>query len=379
MTDCIIVGAGPAGACAARRAAQRGLTTLCFEKERFPRHKPCGGALSMNGVHALDFPLPETVQEGFVYGIRAVYGPWAAEARRSRPIAVMVRREVFDQLLMEKAQESGVVFHTAEKVLGLEESDSYVTTETSAGVYRSRYVILAYGATGVLNRRYPGPGTKGPRWKAVTRRFDASTAWLSSREQNGLLEFFFDAYPNGYGWVFPLRRSFSIGTGGLHRGPTQIGKAFTDFLKRLGGPEESRYTGSPIPCRGIAPVLGSRRILYAGDAGGFGEAFSGEGIFYAMRSGQLAADAVADAFQGKLRRPLHEAYRSQCVQVLGDNLQYAAFFARIVYRFPGFFVALFARKPSWAHDFLGIPMGETSYRQFLLDRFRRNRRGNIGR
>lgn len=379
MMDCIIVGAGPAGACAARRAAQHGLQILCFEKERFPRHKPCGGALSMNGVHALGFSLPETVQEGLVYGIRAVYAHRVMEARRSTPIAVMVRRETFDHLLMEKARESGADVRTEEKVLHLEETESYVTVETSAGVYQSRYAILAHGATGALNLRRPGPGTEGPRWKAVTRRFNASAGWLRSRPQDGLLEFFFDAYPNGYGWSFPLRGAFSIGVGGLHRGRTQTGKAFTGFVKRLGGPEEGRYSGGPIPCRGIATVLGSPRILYAGDAGGFGEAFSGEGIFYALRSGQLAADTVADALRGVLRAPLHRAYRSRCLKVLGDNLEYAAFFARWVYRFPGFFVALFARNSRWAHDFLGIPMGETTYKRFLLERLRLGLRGNIAR
>ncbi|WP_448382341.1 geranylgeranyl reductase family protein [Desulfosoma sp.] len=379
MTDCIVVGAGPAGACAARRAAERGLKTVCFEKERFPRHKPCGGALSMNGVKALGFALPETVQEGLVYGLRAIYGDRRMEARRSRPIAVMVRREAFDHLLMEKARESGAEIHMEQKVLRLEETEAHVTVETSTGVYQSRYVILAHGATGILNRRHPGPGTKGPRWKAVTRRFDASAPWLCSRKDDGMLEFFFDAYPHGYGWVFPLRGAFSIGVGGLHHSRWQTGKAFGGFLTRLGASRESRYSGSAIPCCGIAPVLGSRRILYAGDAGGFGEAFSGEGIFYAMRSGQLAADTIADAVQGTLRLPLPQAYRSRCLQVLGDNLIYAAFFARWVYWFPGFFVALFARKPQWARDFLGIPMGETTYKRFLLNRFSRGLLGNTGR
>jgi flavin-dependent dehydrogenase len=335
--------------------------------------------LSINGVKALDFDLPETVQEGWIYGIRAIYGARRMEARRSRPIAVLVRREAFDHLLLEKAGESGAELHMEQKVLRLEEAETHVTVETSTGVYRSRYVILAHGATGILNRRHPGPGAKGPRWKAVTHRFDASAPWLCSRKDDDLLEFFFDAHPNGYGWVFPLRGAFSIGVGGLHRGRSQTSTAFGVFLTRLGASPESRHIVSPIPCCGIAPVLGSRRILYAGDAGGFGEAFSGEGIFYATRSGQLAADTIADAVHGTLRRPLPQVYRSRCLQALGDNLIYAAFFARWVYWFPGFFVALFARKPQWARDFLGIPMGETTYKRFLLDRFSRGLRGSIGR
>ncbi|MEJ5349630.1 MAG: geranylgeranyl reductase family protein [Desulfosoma sp.] len=379
IADCVVIGAGPAGSCAARKAAQRGLTTLCFDKERFPREKPCGGALSMNGVKTLDFPLPASVRESYVYGIRAHHGSRVLEARRSQPIAVLVRRETFDTFLVEKALEAGADLHMGEKVLDLEESQHYVTVKTNRGHYRSRYVIVAYGASGVLNRRSQGPASKRKRWKAVTRREALSSLKHPSSRNENFLEFYFDAYPMGYGWVFPLQDGFSIGVGGLHTGTFSTRKAFLDFLRKFKDSESASYRGSIIPCPGIASVLGTHRILYAGDAGGFGEAFSGEGIYYAMRSGQLASETIADALQGLLQRPLHQVYRSRCLRVLGDNLRYAAFFAKWVYRFPGFFVHLFARKRLWAQEFLGIPLGETTYKHFLLKRFSFGLLGNNGR
>lgn len=369
IADCIVIGAGPAGSSAARRAAQHGLQVLCLEKESLPRAKPCGGALSMNGVKTLDCTLPAFVQEGFVYGIRAHHGSRVLEARRTQPIAVLVRREVFDGFLSDKAREAGAVVHTQEKVLALEETPHDVTVRTTRGMYRSAYAIVAHGAEGVLNWRLAGPARSGVRWKAVTRREAASVLRPSSPSKEPVLEFYFDAYPHGYGWVFPLHDAFSIGVGGLHSGLVSTKKAFIDFVRRLGGPQSAAYRGSTIPCCGIASKLGTSRTLYAGDAGGFGEAFSGEGIFYAMRSGQLAADTVAEAVKGSLRRPLPQVYRSRCLEVLGDNLRYAALFARWVYRFPGFFVSLFARRPLWAQEFLGIPLGETTYKRFLLKRF----------
>ncbi|MGQ9484867.1 MAG: geranylgeranyl reductase family protein [Desulfosoma sp.] len=378
IADCVVIGAGPAGSSAARRAAQHGLQVLCLEKASFPRAKPCGGALSMNGVKTLDFALPAFVQEGFAYGIRAHYASRVLEARRPQPIAVLVRREVFDAFLVEKAREAGAVVHTQEKVLGLEETPHDVKVRTTRGVYRSAYAIVAHGAEGVLNRRLSGPARLGMRWKAVTRRDAASVLRSSRRCEKPVLEFYFDAYPHGYGWVFPLRNAFSIGVGGLHSGPLSTKKAFHDFVRRLGVPHSTGYRGSTIPCCGIASVLGTPRTLYAGDAGGFGEAFSGEGIFYAMRSGQLAADTVAEAVKGSLRHPLPQVYRSRCLKVLGDNLRYAAFFARWVYWFPGFFLSLFARRPLWAQEFLGIPLGETTYKHFLLKRFSLGRLGNTG-
>ncbi len=352
----------------------------------------------MNGVKTLDFPLPASVQEGYVYGIRAHYGSRVLEARRSQPIAVLVRRETFDAFLAEKALEAGADLHLGEKVLGLEESQHYVTVKTSRGHYRSRYVIVAYGASGVLNRPSRGfvgatrrvaptlkcqetlvPATRGKRWKAVTRRETLSSLKIPSLHKDPFLEFYFDAYPMGYGWVFPLQDGFSIGVGGLHTGTFSTRKAFFDFLRKFKGSEGAPYRGSIIPCPGIASVLGTSRILYAGDAGGFGEAFSGEGIYYAMRSGQLASETIVDALQGLLQRPLHQVYRARCLRVLGDNLRYAAFFAKWVYQFPGFFVHLFARKKLWAQEFLGIPLGETTYKHFLLKRFSFGLLGNNGR
>lgn len=333
----------------------------------------------MNGVRALGFPLPDTAVDGFIYGIRALCGSRSVEARLPHPIAILVRREIFDHLLLEKAREAGATIRMEEKVVGLEETEHEVTVKTTRGQYRSRYVVLAYGATGLLSKRLPGPGSEGMRWKAVTRRYDASQEWLSPRKTKDLLEFYFDAHPQGYGWVFPLRDAYSIGVGGLHRGHSSTAKAFADFVRRIGGPEERRYHGSAIPCRGIAPVLGTRRILYAGDAGSFGEAFSGEGIYYAIRSGQIAAATITDALRGNLRHPLHQVYRSRCLEAMGDNLQYAALFARWVYRFPGFFVALFSRRPQWAQDFLGIPLGRTTYKAFLRKRLSLGLLGNSGR
>lgn len=332
----------------------------------------------MNGVKALDCALPDFVQEGFAYGIRAHYASRVLEARRAQPIAVLVRREVFDTFLVDKARDAGAVVHTEEKVLALEETPHHVTVRTTRGMYRSAYAIVAHGAEGVLSRRLSGPSRTGMRWKAVTRREAASVLRPSLRSKEPVLEFYFDAYPNGYGWVFPLRDAFSIGVGGLHGGPLSTRKAFLDFMRRLHGPQRAAYRGATIPCCGIASVLGTARTLYAGDAGGFGEAFSGEGIYYAMRSGQLAADTIADAVKGSLKGPLPQVYRSRCLQVLGDNLRYAAFFARWVYRFPGFFVGLFARRPVWAHEFLGIPLGETTYKHFLLKRFSLGLLGNSG-
>ena len=97
--DVIVVGAGPGGATAARFCAKAGLKTLLIEKERLPRYKPCGGCLSTKTVHLLGFDLSPVI-ENTIYGAKFTYcskDPFFIESKD--PIAFLVMRDRFDQLL----------------------------------------------------------------------------------------------------------------------------------------------------------------------------------------------------------------------------------------------------------------------------------------
>ncbi|MBZ4659518.1 MAG: Geranylgeranyl diphosphate reductase, partial [Desulfacinum sp.] len=380
MLDCIIVGAGPAGASAARRAAQKGLRTLVLEKEIFPRPKPCGGAFSVQGLSHLDFPVPPHLIERTISGVRAVYGKLEILVESPQPICVLVRRSAFDRLLLEKALEAGAQCRQGERVLSCEQSTSRVTVRTDKGTYQARYAILAHGASG----RPPagpltGPGReKTTHWLTVVGE-TASEGWerATGEEPASVLEFYFDACPGGYGWVFPLKNGASVGVGGLARAARRPVRLFREFVERLGIRPLPAYRGCPIPCSGIARRLGSDRILAAGDAGGFAEAFSGEGIAYAVRSGQIAAETVSHAVSGALTRSLAAEYRRRCRDALGDNLIYARPFALGAYGFPGLFFRVFDRHRSLGEEFLKIPRGLQTYRGFFAHVRRRLAEGLI--
>ncbi|SHF24331.1 geranylgeranyl reductase family [Desulfacinum infernum DSM 9756] len=380
MLDCIIVGAGPAGASAARRAAQKGLRTLVLEKEIFPRPKPCGGALSVQGLSHLDFPLPPHLIERTISGVRAVHGRLEIRVESPQPICVLVRRSAFDQLLLEKALEAGAECRQGERVLACRESGSLVTVQTDKGSYQARYAILAHGASG----RPPAAALTDGRRKATTHWLtvvgEAAPEWRergTGRDPAPVLEFYFDACPGGYGWVFPLKNAASVGVGGLAGAARRPVRLFREFVGRLGIRPLPAYRGCPIPCSGIARRLGSDRILIAGDAGGFAEAFSGEGIAYAVRSGQIAAETLSDAATGAVTHSLAGEYRRRCRDALGDNLIYARLFALGAYGFPGLFFRVFDRHRSLGEEFLKIPRGLQTYRGFFAHIRRRLAEGLI--
>jgi geranylgeranyl reductase len=113
-----------------------------------------------------------------------------------------------------------------------------------------------------------------------------------------------DVYYNGrfspdfYSWVFPHGETTSIGTGSAHKGFSLRG-SIADLRREIGmaGHETIRKEGAPIPLRPRKKWDNGRDVLVAGDAAGVVAPASGEGIYYAMLSGRMAADAVADALQ----------------------------------------------------------------------------------
>ena len=121
MYDVIIVGGGPSGASAGRRAGILGLNTLLLEKEDFPRYKPCGGALSVHAISYLDFELPEEVIEWEITGAKIIFKEQMIEAHKDYRLCTLVSRDIFDNFLLEKAKETGINVHTREKVLSCRE------------------------------------------------------------------------------------------------------------------------------------------------------------------------------------------------------------------------------------------------------------------
>lgn len=300
LYDVAVVGAGPAGATAAAELARAGHRVALIDGST--RIKPCGGAIPPRLVK--DFAIPDSLLKARVRGARI-----GAPSGRSidMPIADgyvgMVDREEFDEWLRERAVGAGVTrlrasFRRFERdtdgtaCLRLEPlTDGQLTFQA----IRARAVIGADGAASPLARQALPDSAPPPMVYAYHEVLSAPAADACPSYDAERCEVLYDGKisPDFYGWVFPHGDQISVGMGTARRGFSI--RAATTALRGLAGLADVptlRTEGAPIPMRPRRRWDNGRDVVLAGDAAGVVAPASGEGIYYAMVSGQHAASAV---------------------------------------------------------------------------------------
>jgi menaquinone-9 beta-reductase len=338
--DVIVVGAGPAGSTTAFYLAQAGLDVLMLEKSAFPREKVCGDGLTPRGVRALvAMGISVSEQDGWVrnQGLRVIGAgkrlelPWPELS--SYPGYGLVRpRTDLDQMLARRAQQAGAKLLEGVTVSGpvLDERTGRITGVAAKEAdgertYRARVIVAADGNSSRLSVAM-GLRKRDDRPLGVAVR----TYYTSPRHDDDYLESWLDLWDGdrllpGYGWIFGM----GDGTSNVGLGLLNTSAAFgnTDYHALLrkwlaGMPAEWGFTeeNRTQPIRGAALPMGFNRtphyfrgLLLAGDAGGMVNPFNGEGIAYAMESGEILARTIAQA--------LARARRSETERVLAGYPQ----------------------------------------------------------
>jgi geranylgeranyl reductase family protein len=334
--DVIIVGAGPSGATTAYYLAQAGLDVLLLEKARFPRDKVCGDGLTPRAVKAL-VAMGIDVGPGSGWlrnkGLRVIGAgmrlemPWPE--LDSYPGYGLVRpRAALDETLARRAQAAGARLLEGVTVTGPVLDDSGNITgvtaraEAEAGdaaahdseravdsqqTFRSRVVVAADGNSSRLSVAM-GLRRRDDRPLGVAVR----TYYTSPRHDDDYLESWLDLWDGdrllpGYGWIFGMGDGTSnVGLGMLNTSDAFGNTDYRALLKRWlrSMPEEWGYVeeNRTEPVRGAALPMGFNRtphyyrgLLLAGDAAGMVNPFNGEGIAYAMESGEILARTIAQA------------------------------------------------------------------------------------
>jgi menaquinone-9 beta-reductase len=322
--DVIVAGAGPAGSTTAYYLAQAGLDVLVLEKSRFPREKVCGDGLTPRGVKALvAMGISVGEQDGWVRnkGLRVIGAgrrmelPWPELS--SYPGYGLVRhRTDLDEMLARRAQQAGARLLEGVTVTGPVRDDrtGRITgvTAKAAGddgeqTYRARVIVAADGNSSRLSVAM-GLRKRDDRPLGVAVR----TYYRSPRHDDDYLESWLDLWDGdrllpGYGWIFGMGDGTSnVGLGLLN---TSAAFGHTDYhalLRRWlqGMPAEWGFTeeNRTQPIRGAALPMGFNRtphyhqgLLLVGDAGGMVNPFNGEGIAYAMETGEILARTIAQA------------------------------------------------------------------------------------
>jgi len=287
MWDVAIIGGGPAGACCAAHCARAGLGTVVFERENFPREKVCGDCLNPGA-------WPVLARLGVVEEVRAA--PHARLSRvdfvdlRRRTISaplpegeeaeISIRRSVLDQILLRRAQSSGAKIYEGETVLGLEHKDGWII-RTNRSEARARIVVAADGRNSTVARLCNLMPRKTPDRVAWQTHIPAPSDF-GARIVLQLL-------PEGYSGQAP------VGDGLLNL--CLVGRPEDRIAIRRWG--EKEFSIPPAhPWRTITPLARAALppkhddLFLVGDAARVVEPFTGEGIYYALRSGELAATAI---------------------------------------------------------------------------------------
>ncbi|MFW5488556.1 MAG: NAD(P)/FAD-dependent oxidoreductase [Desulfovibrio sp.] len=296
--DAIVVGAGPAGSSAASALAGEGLRVAVFDRDRFPRSKPCAGAVSLQCLRWLEHDLPPELIHREFYGGLLCFEDSRLEIQHDYMAGVLVRRSEFDAHLLSRAVQKGAVAHTGTPVLDAGDKGDHVLVHTAEGDFRARYLIVAEGASGRLKQLVRPAATPDqvmfclcgevPEVEDTGMR----PGPLSSRAP---LVLHFGLCRMGYGWIFGQPGRVSVGIGDKMSTFAEPRKVLSDFLSGHGVKLPDKLYGHKIPLGGFRRPVAEGRVLLAGDAGGFTDAMLGEGIGYAVRSGQIAAGCVAES------------------------------------------------------------------------------------
>lgn len=296
LFDAVVVGGGPAGATAATDLARRGLAVLLLD--RAGRIKPCGGAIPPQLIR--EFDIPDSLLVARVTGARMV-----APSDRCVDMPIdggyvgMVDRDVFDEWLRVRAAAAGAERRTGTFLRSTPCADGSVEVEyreRDAAVrrVRARALVGADGARSAVARQSV-PGADEVPYVAAYHEIVRSPADGAGGFDGRRCDVYYQGglSPDFYAWIFPHGETASIGVGSAQKGfslRSAVGRLRAET--GLDGVETVRREGAPIPMHPLRRWDDGRNVVLAGDAAGVVAPASGEGIYYAMAGGRLAADAV---------------------------------------------------------------------------------------
>ena len=302
--DVVIAGAGPAGTLAAYDLAMRGFRVLILEKSQFPRYKVCGAGLTHKILAEIPYdisPVIETTIRSvrFSHKHNEVFTRHAADS-----MMYCTMREKLDTFMLDKATEAGAKVLFGEHVTGLLQQPDHVEVITKKSTFRSKLLVGADGASGIVAR---AAGLRrdiemGLAWEAEV---EAPPELIASLSETVFLDW--GTLPGGYVWMFPKSDHLSIGVGGPATLSNQMMPYYDKFMRMVNGEpfqkskivnRKPKIQSWPLPVRRKKGPFHNGRVVVAGDAAGLTDPMTGEGIWYAVKSGRMAAAACRSFLDG---------------------------------------------------------------------------------
>ncbi|PJI86096.1 geranylgeranyl reductase [Yoonia maricola] len=324
--DVVVVGGGPSGATAAEDLARSGHKVAFIDRDG--RIKPCGGAVPPRLIE--DFFIPDEQIVAKVNTARMI-----SPTGRQVDIPIengfvgMVDREHFDEFLRKRAKEAGAHRYTGTftKIERDADGTHVVYRDKISGnemKLDTKLVIGADGARSNVARAEVKDGDKIPYVIAYHEIIEAPEPTTSYDPARCDVVYDGKISPDFYGWVFPHGGQASVGMGSMIKS-VDVKQATADLRAASGLTEckTIRKEGAPIPLKPLDRWDNGEDVVLAGDAAGVVAPSSGEGIYYAMVGGRVAATAAAASLASgrvkdlQLARKLFMREHKQVFRVLG--------------------------------------------------------------
>jgi geranylgeranyl reductase family protein len=286
-------------------------------------------------------------------------------------IAWAVMRDKFDSLLAERAVRAGVELRDAQPVTRITFDETGATVTSKNETLRAMFVVGADGVNGIVRR---AAGLPAHRRMAVALEAEMQAPSASLDEWRGAFHLDFGAIPWGYAWIFPKAEHLSVGIGYFMRaGRNDDLRAelarYVGSEPSLRGAKEMFSRGHRVPLGGQFVRCHAPRAVLVGDAAGVVDPFTAEGIYYAIRSGQIAAEEIAQAFQ---RGAFDLAgYTRRINAEINSDFRYAWALTQAFYRMPHLAYRILTRSISVQTTAVETADGASSYRRMVFDGVRK--------
>lgn len=288
QVDVIVVGAGPAGCAAAWDLASAGRSVLLLDRAEFPRHKACAGGLTRKSLLALRYSIaPVTRQTISAIVVEKRRGEAATLSSRSQVCAMTVRREL-DEFCLRQTIAAGARFQRIGPIEALESASGSVTLRTAGGTFSASFLVAADGVHSRIRQLLCGDR---PPW--FRRGFAIEADVRLPGGQSSDLVFDFAPVRQGYGWIFPKGDHLNCGLYSEAPEKKLNRESLSAWIQaRFSGAQVDHLTGQYLGFGAESALPDSSRVFLIGDAGGFADPLTGEGIYGAIASGQAAAAAI---------------------------------------------------------------------------------------
>ncbi len=360
--DVIVIGAGPAGSAAAAWAARHGLSVALVDKAHFPRNKLCGGLFTERSRRYFQDIFGQDIDDSTCVTKREIsfwHGRAELATLRDIPPLRLTMRLDLDATTQRIALNFGAEDFSGCGIAKIGGSEVHLA---DGAILHGKIIIGADGVNSAVARHLFG------------RAFDKATIGFGLEieatpdEQDPVehpLRIDFAAARWGYGWSFPKQHSTTVGVGGLLHPNPDMKAQMAAYLEGFGlSSDQARFKGHFLPFGDFKQSPGKDHILLAGDAAGLVDPITGEGIAFAMKSGQLAAQAAIEALGQQAPQQAFRIYK-RSLRPMHRNLRIARQLRKIIFtpRWEQAFVRTFRRSGTVRNQYMRLLAGEIEYPQ----------------